>query len=135
MATKRYKRDLKAMEARHADAQARCSTSRHCARTGSEPTDGLDVGQASCRRSASVAPPSIRQAESTDGNRQGYLPAYAPEFNPVEYVRGYLKTREVANLCATNIHEVSDFARRRLKSMQRRPKLVTAFWKQAELSI
>ncbi|MCZ2115243.1 MAG: IS630 family transposase [Anaerolineae bacterium] len=64
-----------------------------------------------------------------------YLPAYAPELNPVEYVWGYLKNREVANLCATNIHEVSDFTRRRLKSMQRRPKLISAFWKQAELPI
>ncbi|MCC7182326.1 MAG: hypothetical protein IOMNBAOH_02531 [Rhodocyclaceae bacterium] len=64
-----------------------------------------------------------------------YLPAYALELNPVEYVWGYLKTREMANLCATSIHEVADFARRRLKSMQRRHTRVTAFWKQAELPV
>jgi transposase len=62
-----------------------------------------------------------------------YLQPYAPELNPVEYVWGYLKHREIANLCAPSLHEVSVFARRRLKSMQRRPKLITAFWKQAEL--
>jgi transposase len=62
-----------------------------------------------------------------------FLPPYAPELNPVEYIWGYLKNREIANLCAANLHEVCDFARRRLKSMQRRPKLIAAFWKQAEL--
>jgi transposase len=70
-----------------------------------------------------------------DHNVLDDLPANAPELNPLEYIWGYLKTREVANLCATSIHEVSDFARRRLKSMQRRPTLITAFWKQAELPI
>jgi hypothetical protein len=30
---------------------------------------------------------------------------------------------------------VSDFARRRLKSMQRRPKLIRAFWQQTELAL
>ncbi|MEJ5209827.1 MAG: transposase [Burkholderiales bacterium] len=63
------------------------------------------------------------------------LPAYAPELNPVEYVWGYLRNREIANWCAANLHEVGDFARCRLKSMQRRPKLVSVFWKQAELPI
>jgi transposase len=64
-----------------------------------------------------------------------FLPPYAPELNPVEYIWGYLKNREIANLCAANLHEVCDFARHRLKSMQRRPKLIAAFWKQAELPI
>lgn len=63
------------------------------------------------------------------------LPAYAPELNPVEYIWGYMKQRELANLCAKTIGEVSQFARNRLKSMQRRPRLITAFWKQAELPI
>lgn len=47
---------------------------------------------------------------------------------------GYLKQHEIGNLCATHLGQVSDFAGRRLKSMQRRPTLVTAFWKQAELA-
>jgi hypothetical protein len=33
------------------------------------------------------------------------------------------------------IAEVSHYARRRLKSMQRRPHLIQAFWKQAELAL
>lgn len=64
-----------------------------------------------------------------------FLPAYAPELNPVEAIWGYLKKNEIANLCPTTIAQVSDFARRRLKSMQRRPKLVRAFWQQAELAL
>jgi DDE superfamily endonuclease len=52
------------------------------------------------------------------------LPAYA-----------YLKKHEIANFCATKIDQVSDYARRRLKSMQRRPTLIQAFWKQAELAL
>jgi transposase len=64
-----------------------------------------------------------------------FLPAYAPELNPVEYLWGYLKTHEIGNLCASTLTQVSDFARRRLRSMQRRPTLVTAFWKQAELTL
>jgi transposase len=63
------------------------------------------------------------------------LPAYAPELNPVEYIWGYMKQRELANLCLNTIGEVGAFARKRLMSMQRRPQLITAFWKQAELPI
>ena len=63
------------------------------------------------------------------------LPPYAPELNPVEAIWAYLKKHEIANLCPTTIAEVSDFARSRSKSMQRRPSLVRAFWQQAELKL
>lgn len=63
------------------------------------------------------------------------LPSYAPELNPVEYIWGYLKQHELGNLCAQDFASLSDFARRRLKSMQRRPTLITAFWKQSELAL
>jgi transposase len=63
------------------------------------------------------------------------LPGYAPELNPTEYVWGYLKQHELANFCPANLYELSSFARNRLKSMQRRPTLVTAFWRQAELPL
>jgi len=62
------------------------------------------------------------------------LPPYAPELNPVEAILAYLKKHEIANLGPTTIGEVSDFARRRLKCRQRRPRLIRAFWKQAELA-
>lgn len=62
------------------------------------------------------------------------LPAYAPELNPVEYVFGYAKQRELANLCASTIEQVRRYATRRIKSMQCRPTLIQAFWQQAELA-
>ena len=74
--------------------------------------------------------------ESLDGQIQlERLPAYAPEINPAEYAFGYAKQRELANLCVDTIEEVRAYATRRLKSMQRRPKLIRAFWQQAELAL
>ena len=63
-----------------------------------------------------------------------FLPGYAPELNPVEQIWNYLKNREIANLCAANLAEVGDLARRRLRSMQQRPNLIRAFWRQTELA-
>ena len=63
------------------------------------------------------------------------LPGYAPELNPVEYLFGYAKQRELANLCLDTIGQVKRYAERRLRSMQRRPTLIRAFWQQAELPI
>ena len=62
------------------------------------------------------------------------LPPYAPELSPVEAIWAYLKKNEIANLCLNTIGEVGQFARNRLRSMQRRPNRVAAFWKQAELT-
>jgi transposase len=63
------------------------------------------------------------------------LPPYAPELNPVEAIWAYLKKHEIANFCAQHIDQVTDYARRRLQSMQRRQTLVRSFWKQAELAL
>ncbi len=74
--------------------------------------------------------------ESLDGQIAiEFLPAYAPELNPTEYVWGYLKHHELANLCVKTLAELSPIARNRLRAMQRRPKLIAAFWKQAELPL
>jgi len=62
-----------------------------------------------------------------------YLPAYAPELNPVECIWGYLKSHEISNFCARDLAHLKWAARSRLRSMQRRTSLVAAFWKQAEL--
>jgi transposase len=61
------------------------------------------------------------------------LPAYAPELNPAEYIWGHFKQHELPNLCAPDLTELGDAGRRALRRMRRRPKLITAFWKQAEL--
>jgi len=62
-----------------------------------------------------------------------HLPAYAPELNPCEYIFGNLKHHQLPNLCPKTLWELSDHARRALRRMRRRPSLIQAFWKQAEL--
>lgn len=64
-----------------------------------------------------------------------YLPAYAPELNPVEYIWGHLKGHALANFCPRDLAHLGREARRQLRRSQRRPTLVRAFWKQAELSL
>lgn len=62
-----------------------------------------------------------------------FLPAYAPELNPVEYIWGHWKHHELPNFCPKDLVQLSDHARKALRRMRRRPTLVTAFWKQAKL--
>lgn len=73
-------------------------------------------------------------AESTGEALQlEFLPAYAPELNPVEYLWAHWKEHELGNFCPKDFHQLSAFARARLKRSQQRRTLVVAFWKQAEL--
>ena len=62
-----------------------------------------------------------------------YLPAYAPELNPVEYIWGYWKYHELPNFCPHDFSQLNYHARHTLRRMRRRPTLVMAFWEQAEL--
>jgi len=74
--------------------------------------------------------------DSLEGHIQlEFLPAYAPELNPVEYAWGYLKGHKIANLYANTLDDVRRYATNRLNSTQRRPRLIWAFWKQAELAL
>ena len=63
------------------------------------------------------------------------LPAYVPELNPTEYVWGHLKRHALANFCPADWAHLTAEARRALRKAQRRPALVRAFWKQAELKL
>lgn len=62
-----------------------------------------------------------------------YLPAYAPELNPVEYLWGHWKHHELPNVCPKDLWQLQEGARRTLHRLRRRPRLITAFWKQASL--
>ena len=62
-----------------------------------------------------------------------YLPASAPELNPVEYIWSYWKQHELLAVCPKDYGELSRCARRALRLMQRKPRLVTSFWKQSSL--
>ena len=57
-----------------------------------------------------------------------WLPGYAPELNPVEYIWGYWKNHELPNFCPRDFAQLSNHARRALARMRRRPALVMAFW-------
>src|SRR3989442_495979 len=57
-----------------------------------------------------------------------FLPAYAPELNPVEYLWSHWKQHELPNLCPTTFGHLSHHARKALRRMRRRPTLVIAFW-------
>jgi len=62
-----------------------------------------------------------------------YLPAYAPELNPVEYLWGHWKHHQLPNVCPQDLWQLNEGARRTLRRLRRRPRLITAFWKQASL--
>ncbi len=62
-----------------------------------------------------------------------YLPPYAPELNPVEYIWAYWKQHELPNVCPKDYWSLDREARRTLRRMRRRPRLIAAFWKQASL--
>jgi len=64
-----------------------------------------------------------------------FLPAYAPELNPVEYLWGYFKQHALPNFCPKELWNLNHAATQALKRIRRRPRLILAFWKQAELCL
>jgi transposase len=60
-----------------------------------------------------------------------FLPAYAPELNPVEYLWSYWKQHELPNFCPWDFGQLSQHACSALRRMRRRPSLACAFWEQA----
>lgn len=72
--------------------------------------------------------------DSTHGHIQiAFLPPYAPDLNPVEYLWAWLKRHALANFCPNDLGELQTTARNKLKSAQHRPSIIMACWKQAEL--
>ena len=63
-----------------------------------------------------------------------YMPPYAPELNPVEYLWSYWKHHALPNVCPKDFWELNDRARQTLRRIRRRPRLITAFWKQSSLA-
>lgn len=62
-----------------------------------------------------------------------FLPPYAPDVNPVEYLWARLKHHALVNFCPNNLGELNTTARAKLKSAQRRPTIMAACWVQAGL--
>ena len=71
---------------------------------------------------------------STDGKLQlHFLPGYAPELNPVEFLWAWLKRHALANFCPADFDELHRTTRGKLKSAQRRSLIIASCWQQAEL--
>ena len=71
---------------------------------------------------------------STDGAIQlHWLPGYAPELNPVEFLWSWLKRHALANFCADSFADLRQTTRGKLKSAQRRNPIVASCWQQAGL--
>src|ERR1019366_10625406 len=64
-----------------------------------------------------------------------YLPPYAPELNPVEYLWAYLKTNPLANDPAFDLHTLAHRARRAAHSVQRRQDLLRSFLRHTGLPL
>jgi transposase len=72
--------------------------------------------------------------DATNGAiKLAFLPPYAPELNPVEYLWAWLKRHALANFCPDGLTELATTARNKLKSAQRRRSIIAACWQQAEL--
>jgi transposase len=72
--------------------------------------------------------------DSTEGHIQmAFLPPYAPDMNPVEYLWAWLKRHALANYCPDNLGQLKMTARNKLRSAQKRPSIITACWVQASL--
>lgn len=64
---------------------------------------------------------------------QEWLPAYAPELNPVEYLWGQLKEHDLGNFCPDHLGELKHLTRSALRRLRRRRHIVASCWKQSTL--
>jgi transposase len=71
---------------------------------------------------------------STGGQIQlHFLPGYAPELNPVEFLWSWLKQHALANFCPDNFGELRHTTRAKLKSAQHRNAIIASCWQQSAL--
>ncbi|MGH8251689.1 MAG: transposase, partial [Steroidobacteraceae bacterium] len=77
----------------------------------------------------------IRQCAPSGSPHLEYLPAYAPELNPVEYLWAYLKTNPLANDPAFDLSSLAARARGAARSVQHQPALLLGFLRHAGLSL
>ena len=64
-----------------------------------------------------------------------FLPPYAPELNPVEYVWSYLKMNPLANCALFEVNSLAKATRSHVRSLQRKQKLLRAFMKHSPLAM
>ena len=72
--------------------------------------------------------------DSLDGHiKISFLPPYAPDLNPVQYLWAWVKRHAPANYCPNDLSELRMTERNKLKSAQKRPSIIAACWMQATL--
>ena len=64
-----------------------------------------------------------------------YLPPYAPDLNPMEYVWGIFKKNGMANFCPEYVSELSRQARKELSRIRRRKTIIASCWLQSKLPL
>ncbi len=64
-----------------------------------------------------------------------YLPPYAPELNPVEYLWAHLKTNALANRPAFDLDSLASQARNATRSVQCKPALLRGFFEHSHLPL
>lgn len=72
---------------------------------------------------------------ATPGLHVEYLPPYAPELNPVEYLWSFLKVHPLANLTFFHLDEVATTARHHARALQRNEGLLRSFLDHSPLSL
>ena len=63
-----------------------------------------------------------------------FLPSYSPQWNPDEKVWNHLKSHEIMSHKETTVKGLEKLTRKKLKSMQRRPKLLRGIFMRCEIS-
>lgn len=62
-----------------------------------------------------------------------WLPGYAPELNPVEYMWSAAKAKDWANLYVENVLDIDTHIRKASRRIRRQPELMTSFLKASTL--
>lgn len=73
--------------------------------------------------------------QTTPGLHAEYLPPYAPELNPVEYLWAFLKLQPLANLAFFRLDDVATTARIHARALQRKEGLLRSFLNHSPLSL
>jgi transposase len=71
--------------------------------------------------------------DSVDRLHTFFLPAYAPELNPVEYLWGYSKINPLANVAVREVTELVEVTRVCGRSIQRKEELLRSFIRHSPL--
>ena len=64
-----------------------------------------------------------------------YLPPYAPDLNPIEWLWGYLKYRCLANFCPATLPELGRKFMRHARKVARRKQLLQSFVNNSQLDL